>query len=302
MARTLLISAVIFILLSSCSKEHEIFYPYQNTSLSYLDQLKGEFEYSKYENSKGFVLSVDSTMKISIPALAVDQNLKNVLLKWKLIDMGGHIVGNRLTMKDESGKIISSKKILNFEIIDEKGNSLSLLKTVKICFSESNEKCKLFRHNNLKWNIDIPESYFFGSSNFEYVVNGHLVSKAGYKIETKNPGLICLGQQYEDTNGINSLNVKLSDQFDVSNSIVQIEMPDIKSNVELYWDRNQKSFRLPDGILLPDNNLNIIVFSENDQLQPYFGMKYAVIENGDQINIEVQKTTIETIKESLDSL
>ena len=289
--------------LSSCLKEFDNFYPYRVDSLSYLDQLQEEHMFQIFDNKSGLEFFADDVIKITISPYTFEQSVDSVIFKWKILSNSGEYVSNRVSFIDENNVLISGIKVIEYDVFDKAGKQLNQLKSIKFGIPfNSIDDMSAFRYNGNTWFKSSLESDIIDFGSWE-IINGENVQiREGYIVNTMKQGLLMIGYEIPHENSVSRLNIQLPDNFDVENSIVQILDSKHFNNLELNWDKDQKRFVIPDNIILPVNGLNIIVLSEDENKKPFFGMKYAVVNNNENISIELNQTRVEDIKAILGEL
>lgn len=304
MKRILYLLLFIF-LLSSCVKEYNNFYPYRNYSLSYLHQLQNETISFEFPNDSSFKHQMGNGIIIEIPANSFSVIEKKLILKLDIRSTIGDLVENRISLTKDDNSLFTGELLLNYDILDGNNQSVSLNDNYQILFKipfNNVQVPSLFKYNSEHWELAntqfdniIKSTWYTGS------VENPILQK-GYIFSTSSKGLFCLGNNIENEKEISDFRVKLPENYTVENSIVQLILPDSKSNIELFWDNEHGSFRLPPNVNVPTNNVGIIALSENSSNQAFFGMKYAQIKNGEVFSLALERKRVEEIKSILDSL
>ncbi len=303
MKRFLTLFFIIFYL-SSCIKEYDYFTPYVNNSVRYIDQFRSKTLNFNFSNSEKFDYSTESGFKLMIAANSFDDRYKQINISLDYNTTLLDIISNRVQTKLPNGAILSFDKILkikfrdsNNRIIDIDDNKEILL---KVPFTKTTVPV-LFHYKNKQWLETTPESTNISKSTwYTNDIDSTLVK--GYIIKLKKSGQIALANNLTPEDNIESIKIKLSDGFDVQNSLVLLTIKNTNVNISLVWDTTEKLFKLPEDVILPSNDIVIIVFSEDSNKKTYFGMKYAKVLDGETININLEYKRIEEIKHLINSI
>ncbi len=295
---------LIFILLflSACVKEYDYFTPYTNHSVKYIDQFKTKTLKFSFKNNQGFKYLTDSGFQLDIPTNSFDNKYESVSL---LIDYNTSIkdlISKKIQTINKEGKIISFDKIVSLKFQTDKNININCKENtgidLKIPYQKSDVP-KLFKLLNNQWReVTNETSYVFKST--WYSSDSTLVK--GYKLRIKNAAQIALTSDIIEESEIRDLNIKLPSGFDVNNSLVQLVIKNTNTNISLIWDNDNKIFTLPEDITLPTNDIIILAFSENSNDKYYFGMKYAKVNNGDTVKIDIEQKTTEEIKHLISTI
>ncbi len=295
---------LIFILLflSGCVKEYDYFIPYTNQSVNYTDRFKTKTMKFSFKNDQGFKYIANSGFQLVIPANSFEDKYESVDV---LIDYNNSVkdlISNRIQTISANSRIISFDKIVSLKFQTDKNINIDSNENTEIELNIPYEKIdvpKLFRFIGKKWHKANDEtSYIFKSTWY----SGDSTLVKGYKLKIKKAARIALTSDIEPVSDVTELNVKLPKEFDVNNSLVQLVIKNTNTNIGLIWDDDNKFFTLPEDIVLPANDIIILVFSEEANNKYYFGMKYAKVNNGDIINLNIEQKTIDEIKHLINSI
>ena len=290
---------------SSCVKEHDIFYPYKKDSISYLELLQGEKNYIVFENSDGLNYQEKNGLIISIDKNSFETSVDSIILQWQIIDSVRKVLAHRYSMVEKLNYLISPIAIVDYKIKDKKGNDISIKSNNYINFNipdSSGVNAGIHRYELNKWILSKSGEEVLSHHNWTININNEPESVSGYLLKTKKSGVICISKYLERNWQSGDVFINLKKGFDVGNSIVQVMIPGTKFNMELSWDNDNKAFKIPSNFLFPHNKLNIIVLSEDENKNPYFGMKYAEISDENNIYIDVFKSKTEEIRNLLDKI
>jgi hypothetical protein len=296
---------LIILIFSSCLKEHDIFYPYKKDKLTVLESLRGENQYLVFKNSNGLEFTDGNGLVIQVDKNSFNSESDSIILQWRQINSNRKIIADRLSMIEKSNYLISPATIIDFKFKDKKGNEIFLVQNKFINFSIPDtifENLSIFRYDHYKWIFSKSGQDLISKHSWTVEIEGISVNKNGYLFKTQTPGIISLGKYLDKNWKSNEVLIDMHESYNVGNSVVQMVFPDLKFNIELEWDNEKRAFKIPENFLLPDNKLNIIVLSEDDNHNPYFGMKYAEITDDHKIKVEVFKSKIEDIKDILDKI
>jgi hypothetical protein len=297
--------SLLILIFNSCLKEHEIFYPYKNDSLSYSDKLKTDNNYLFFKNNDYVKFTSKVGITIVLYPNSFPAQFDSLVLQWRILSDAGDMVRNRLTMIDKYKSLISSDLIIEFRFLDKKGVDITKEMSIPVDFlipDKDLTNTGIYRYKTDIWDISKANEDLLDYAYWTINTESGTVNQKGIRFSTINSGLICLGNYADKKISSSELKIILPNRFDVSNSVVQLVSSDKKFNIELSWDVNSKSFFVPGNILLPDKNLNIIVLSEDSDNTPFFGMKYAEVGSNNDIDIELTKIKVEEIIKVLDKL
>lgn len=299
-----------FIVLSftSCFKEYETFIPYKNTNLSYLSDIQDNFNILEFKNNAGFRhVNIDGSV-ISIEQNAFPEVYNELKFQWRFLNSKKNLVAGRISMNDKYKNYLSHKQIIEFKIIDSKGKNISkeILKTVEFRFPEINMgSVGIYRYESDYWAISKSAKDNLTASEWKVNTEAGEINQNGILFSTSEAGIIGLGTTTEKINLKNNIMIVLDDNFDVNNSIVQLVSKEKNFNYELSWDTELKAFVLPDNELIANSDkFNVIVLSEDNDQNPFFGMELADITDNTLSNykINVYKSNITDISEALKKL
>ncbi len=302
--KKLFYTALVIVLFNSCVEEYEVFYPYKNDTISYLAQLQDKKEKAIFSVSGNHVKTFSKGLIVELNDDFFENN-DTINFSLKQINTIGKLVANRISMESENRKLIKNSNIIEFELSDTKGNDIALKKGIPIRFKIPYNDLKvpsIFRLTSKGWSKSAYENDILTKSSWEITSGEDPIIQKGYIFTTDRQGIFCIGQAITENAKIEKIRVSLPDGFDVDNSIVQISIPKLNTNIEMYWDGELKVFELPYNVKIPETEANIIVISDNANGQAFFGMKYASFNNGDLIKVDVSKKRIEEIKSILDNL
>ena len=290
----------------SCIKEYQIFYPYKNTKgLSYLSQLQPRTKILKFENDSLFAYTSEMGLAIRIPGNSFENITGKINLHIENLGLPGDFISGRISLEDQNKRLISGYEVFSFNFTDDSGNDINLRKGAFVEFKIPYNEIKvpsIYKYHNEKWIEQLIDSEQFLKTTWEVTKDEGTFLQKGYIFKTDTEGRYCLGTGLDAESNIDKYKVSLPPGFDVNNSIVQIYFENINTNLEMYWDGETKTFQLPNGVRVPAMEGRIIVLSENSESQPFFGMKSAVVKQGNYINIDVSKKTIEDLKNILSNL
>jgi hypothetical protein len=208
-------------------------------------------------------------------------------------------------MIDKSNSLISPIVIIDFKIVDKKGDETDLVKDKFVSFyfpDNSNSNPGIHRFSKDYWILSKNGEDQLSKQVWTVITENQTKHFEGILLKTQKSGVIGVTTYLEKKWKTEDLTIYLKDGYDVSNSIVQIVIPDSKFNLELLWNIEKKAFVIPDNFFLPDNRLNIIVLSQDSNMNPYFGMKYAEFNDENTIKVDVFKAKIEEIEQNLDKI
>jgi hypothetical protein len=304
----ILILFFIVLSLSSCFKEYETFIPYKNINLSYLSDIQDNFNILEFKNNAGFrYVSVDGSV-ISIEQNAFPEAYNGLKFQWRLFNSKKNLVAGRISMNDKYKNYLSHKQIIEFKIIDSEGKNISkeIIKPVEFRFPAiSKESVGIYRYESDYWGISKSAKDNLKASEWKVNTEAGEINQSGILFSTSEAGIIGLGTITDKTKLKNNIMIVLEDGFDVNNSVVQMVSKEKIFNYELSWDTELKAFVLPDNELIANSDkYNVIVFSEDNDHNPFFGMKLADIKDNTLSNykINVYKSNIEDINEALKKL
>ena len=293
------------VLFNSCIEEYEVFYPYKNTTISYLKQLQNEGEKAVIAKNKSFKQVFEKGLIVELAENSFADSYDTINFSLKQVNTIGKLIANRISMEDVNKNLINNTNIIEFSFSDINGNHISL-KTgnfIKFKIPYNNLKVpNIFRLTSKGWIISTYENDKLIKSTWEVTGSEDPIIQKGYILSTDKQGIFCIGQTISENLIIDRIRISLPDGFNVDNSIVQMSLPELNTNVELYWDGESKTFELPHKLQVPETEVNMTVISENSNMQAFFGMKYATLKNGDLIEVDVSKKRIEEIKSILDNL
>ena len=298
-------TVIAIVLFNSCIEEYEIFYPYKNTSISYLKQLQDEGEKTVFAKNENLKQKFENGLIVELAENSFEGIFDTVSLSVKQVNTVDKLIANRISMEDVNKNLINNTNIIEFSFSDTNGNNISLKKGNSIKFKIPYNKLNvpgIFRLTSKGWELSTYENDKLFKSSWKVTNNEEQIIQKGYIFTTDKEGVFCIGQTITENLTIDRIRVALPDGFNVDNSIVQMSLPEFDTNVELYWDGESKTFELPHKLIIPKTEANFIVLSENSNLQAFFGMKYATLENGELINVDISKKRIEDIKSILDNL
>lgn len=303
MKRFLLLFFIVFYF-GSCINEYDVFSPYENVSINYINQFKSKTQRLTFSNSEKFEYTSSSGFQIEIPAnsFGIEKGEINLYLDYS--STLGDIIGNKLNTITNDNKFYSFDKIikLNFKNLENKEISLNNDSEVvlKVPYEKKDVPRLLFFNNNA-WDYPNPEmTNVFKSTWYSYSPDTTLIK--GYKIKLNSLTKFALVSHIENEKSISDLRIELSEGFNVSNSLVQLVIKGTSTNISLKWDNNSKTFILPEGIDLPSDRIIVLVFSEDSDKNPYFGMNYAEVKDGDIVKIKLEQKEIKEIKDILNRI
>ncbi len=289
----------------SCIKEYQVFYPYKNTGLSYLNQLQPRAKVLKFHNDSLFTYTSESGLTVNIKENSFEDVNGMISLHIENPDSQGDYIADRISFENQNKTLISGYNVISFYFTDDLGNHPILKKDALIEFKIPFGEIKIpaiYKFFNDKWTEEFISNENFKKTTWEVITGEEPILQKGYIFKTKEEGKYCLGTPIERQANVENLSVSLPKGFDVNNSIVQINYSDLNTNIEMFWDGENKTFQLPTGLKIPDNEASIIILSENAESQPFFGMKSVFIQQGESISIDVNKKTIDDIKNILNEL
>lgn len=293
---------------TSCFKEYETFIPYKNTNLSYLSDIQDNFNILEFKNNAGFRhVNIDGSV-ISIEQNAFPEVYNELKFQWRFLNSKKNLVAGRISMNDKYKNYLSHKQIIEFKIIDAKGKNISkeILKTVEFRFPEINMgSVGIYRYESDYWAISKSAKDNLTASEWKVNTEAGEINQNGILFSTNEAGIIGLGTTIDKINLKNNIMIVLDDNFDVNNSIVQLVSKEKNFNYELSWDTELKAFILPDNELIANSDkFNVIVLSEDNDQNPFFGMELADITDNTLSNykINVYKSNITDINEALKKL
>ncbi len=298
-------TVIAIVLFNSCIEEYEVFYPYKNTTISYLNQLQNEGEKAVIAKNKRFKQVFEKGLIVELSENSFADNYDTINFSLKQVNTIGKLIANRISMEDVNKNLINNTNIIEFSFSDINGNNISLKtgNSIKFKIPYNNIKVPtIFRLTPKGWIISTYENDKLIKSTWEVTGSEDPIIQKGYIFSTDKQGIFCIGQTISENLKIDKIRISLPDGFNVDNSIVQMSLPELNTNVELYWDGESKTFELPHKLQVPETEANMIVISENSNMQAFFGMKYATLKNGDLIEVDVSKKRIEEIKSILDNL
>ena len=293
------------VLFNSCIEEYEVFYPYKNTTISYLKQLQNEGEKAIIAKNKSFKQVFENGLIVELTENSFADIYDTINFSLKQVNTIGKLIANRISMEDVNKKLISNKNIIEFLFTDINGDNIPLKKGNFIKFKIPYNDLKIpniYRLTSKGWIKSTYENDELIKSTWQVTTGEDPIIQKGYILTTDKQGIFCIGQTISEDHKIEKIRISLPGGFDVSNSIVQMTLPELNTNLEMYWDGESKTFELPHNLQLPDSKVNIVIISENSNDQAFFGMKYANLNNGDFIEVDVSKKRIEEIKSILDNL
>lgn len=304
----ILILFYLVISITSCFKEYEIFVPYKNSNLSYLSDIQDSFNIIDFKNNSGFRhVNIDGSV-ISIGQNAFPEVYNELKFQWRFLNSKKNLVAGRISMNDKYKNYLSHKQIIEFKIIDSKGKNISkeILKTVEFRFPDiSIGSVGIYRYESDYWAISKSTKDNLTPSNWKANTEAGEINVSGILFTTTEAGIIGLGATTDKINLKNNIMIVLDDNFDVNNSIVQMVSKEKNFNFELSWDTELKAFILPDNELIANSDkYNVIVLSEDNNHNPFFGMELADIKDNTLSNykINVFKSNISDINEALKKL
>lgn len=304
----ILILFFVVLCFTSCFKEYETFIPYKNTNLSYLSDIQDNFNILEFKNNAGFRhVNIDGSV-ISIEQNAFPEVYNELKFQWRFLNSKKNLVAGRISMNDKYKNYLSHKQIIEFKIIDAKGKNISkeILKTVEFRFPEINMgSVGIYRYESDYWAISKSAKDNLTASEWKVNTEAGEINQNGILFSTSEAGIIGLGTTTEKINLKNNIMIVLDDNFDVNNSIVQLVSKEKNFNYELSWDTELKAFVLPDNELIANSDkFNVIVLSEDNDHNPFFGMELADITDNTLSNykINVYKSNITDISEALKKL
>jgi len=298
-------TALAIVLFNSCIEEYEVFYPYKNATISYMNQLQDKKEEATFIKNENLIKLFDKSLIVELSENLFDEDYDTINLSLLQINTIGKLVANRISMEDIDKKLIKNTNIIEFSLTDINGNDIALNKGKFIKFKIPYNDLKapnIYRLTSKGWIKSSYENDILIKSSWEISSGENPIIQKGYIFSTDKQGIFCIGKNIEDNIKIEKVRVSLPDGFNVSNSVVQMSIPGLNTNIEMYWDGESKTFELPSNIQMPEIEVNIIVISDNSNGQAFFGMKYAKLNNGDLIEVDVSKKRIEEIKSILDNL
>ncbi|MEZ4906905.1 MAG: hypothetical protein R2771_04510 [Saprospiraceae bacterium] len=271
--------------------------------MSYLSELHLSYNYSIFKNSKGIEIYDSHYHKILIPENSFSSSEDSIIVKWRILNNAGQFISTRSSLNDSENQIISDASIINLQFFNKSGNSVTQIKPVLLYIPYNyNQNHKLFRTSNSVWYKTTLQTDILEYSDWTTTINETVENQSGYKISIMNEGTLCIGICNEFDTGFSGIKVELPDEFNVDNSIVQISVPDTNINIEMDWNSELKLFVLPENIIFPYNSMNITVLAEDTDNNPFFGMKYAVIDEENPVFIDLDQVKIEEIKTILNSI
>ena len=303
MKRFLTLFFIVFYL-NSCVEEYDVFTPYVNDSIGYIEQFKTKPLILTFSNDEKFEYFSESGFQLKIPANSFPKEVDkvNVLMKYNTSLLDIISSGVQTTLAD--GTIFSFDKIFDFKFRDDKNNKIELNADkeilVKIPYSKNNVP-QFFNYSNGFWHKTKPETIDINKSTwFTNDVDSILVK--GYKVRIKKAAHVALASNLTQEEKINDLSIRLEKGFDVSNSLALLTIKNTQAIISLKWNPEEKVFNLPENTILPLSDIVIIVFSEDSDKNIYFGMNYAKVTNGDIVDIKLERKNIKEIKQLIDSI
>ena len=296
---------VIIAFFNACVEEYNRFYPYKNIEISYLDKLQKPYEKIAFDNNEGTEILTPTGLLITVfPGTFAESD--TITMNLKEIITPKDILTGRYSMLDPSSKrCFTTGRIIDFNLKNPEAQPVRFNKYKFILFKiphEGYENPTVYVPGEYGyWKIPGEDDYVIKRGSWEIVKDGQLTTVKGFIIKTQRTNAFCLGKTLPEGE-INDLQVRLTKGFDVKNSVVQLYNKEYQTNIEMFWDKEENSFVLPEGISFPGGETAIVVFAEKYGSQPFFGIKYADIKNKDIIEVEVKKITTEEILDSLQKL